>query len=548
MRARRGRVVRQDLWPGFVDALASLLMVVIFLLSVFALAQHFLGQRLSGREEALTAAEARLAAADQARVAALAEAARLGDALSSMEARLTARAAAAEIAAGAREEIAAEAAQLEDALAHEMAARKKAEEALARARTDATDATARAGNLAAGLAGLTAEKDKLAAAFAAAEHASHEAASQATARVEALERELADALAAGDAAAALAKTRALEIARLVAGLDAGKAAAATDRAAHAAEAEQLSASRKAETERADQMQAALAAALTRAEQAEGARDALAERLAGLVDVNAAATVEYRQRIARLEAEIADLTARTAALQDAAAAAETGLIQARKAAAGLEAQQTDADAERRRVSALNAELQAKVDQLNAALDAALGDAEARGATILQLRGRLNAALAAKVGELQRFRSEFFGKLKEAIGDRRDIRIEGDRFVLQSEVLFETAKAEIGPSGRADLDALARSLKEIMAVIPADIDWVLRIDGHTDVRPIFNQEFSSNRDLSVARAIAVAEALAAEGVPEARLLPAGFGEYRPLDPANTPEAYKRNRRIEIKLTQR
>ena len=139
-------------------------------------------------------------------------------------------------------------------------------------------------------------------------------------------------------------------------------------------------------------------------------------------------------------------------------------------------------------------------------------------------------------------------RRILGDRPDIRIEGDRFVLQSEVLFETAKAELGPDGRAGLKEIAASLKEIIPLIPPGVDWALRIDGHTDARPISNAEFRSNRELSTARAVAVAEALAAEGIPAARLLPAGFGEYHPIDDGRTPEAYRRNRRIEFKLTQR
>ena len=258
--------------------------------------------------------------------------------------------------------------------------------------------------------------------------------------------------------------------------------------------------------------------------------------------------DYRQRIARLEGEIADLAARSTALTTAAAAAETGLLAAREAARGLEAAKADAEAERRRVAALNAELQAKVDQLNAALDAALDDARERGVTILQLRGKLNAALAAKVGELQQYRSEFFGKLRQAIGDRPDIKVVGDRFVLQSEVLFGTGRADLGPQGQASLAAIAASLNEIAQAVPPGLDWVLRVDGHTDARPIANEAFASNRELSVARAIAVAQALAAAGIPEARLLPSGFGEHYPVDPRQTAEAYRQNRRIEIKLTQR
>lgn len=282
--------------------------------------------------------------------------------------------------------------------------------------------------------------------------------------------------------------------------------------------------------------------------ADAAREALSARLAERGEAHAAAITEYRARIEALEAQISALNARARALQEAADAAETGLLEARRAASGLEADMTRAVDERKRIARLNDELQAKVDTLNTALDAALTDAKARGATILQLRGKLNAALAAKVSELKRYRSDFLARLSEVLGNRDDIRIVGDRFVLQSEVLFATAKAELGPQGQASIRAVARSLSEIVRTIPADVDWVLRVDGHTDQRPIANEQFPSNWELSVARAVAVVRALADAGIPADRLAAAGFGQHHPLDSAGTAEANRRNRRIEFKLTSR
>ena len=142
------------------------------------------------------------------------------------------------------------------------------------------------------------------------------------------------------------------------------------------------------------------------------------------------------------------------------------------------------------------------------------------------------------ELSRFRSEFFGRLRAILGDRPDIRVVGDRFVFQSEVFFDPGQAILQPGGRAELDKK----------IPNDIPWVLRVDGHTDVRPVSGANFKSNWDLSAARSISVVQYLISLGVPAQRLVAAGFGEFQPLDPGTSDEAYRRNRRIELKLTER
>jgi chemotaxis protein MotB len=152
----------------------------------------------------------------------------------------------------------------------------------------------------------------------------------------------------------------------------------------------------------------------------------------------------------------------------------------------------------------------------------------------------------VQELSRYRSDFFGRLREILGNRPDIRIVGDRFVLQSEVFFDTGQAVLKPEGRAELDKIAAVLLEVSKQIPPEIAWVLRVDGHTDVRPIAGGR--TNWDLSAARAIAVVQYLISKGLPPQRLVAAGFGEFQPIDPGTTEEAYSRNRRIELKLTER
>jgi chemotaxis protein MotB len=205
-----------------------------------------------------------------------------------------------------------------------------------------------------------------------------------------------------------------------------------------------------------------------------------------------------------------------------------------------------------VEVLNQQIAALRRQL-AAIETALNASEDKNkeqqSRITDLGQRLNLALAQKVQELTKYRSDFFGKLREILGNRPDMRIVGDRFVLQSEVFFDTGKADLKPEGTAELDKVASALTGLEQQIPASIPWVLRVDGHTDVRPIPpGGQFKSNWELSTARALSVVEYLIAKGVRPQRLVAAGFGEFDPIDPGNTPEAYSKNRRIEFKLTER
>ena len=166
----------------------------------------------------------------------------------------------------------------------------------------------------------------------------------------------------------------------------------------------------------------------------------------------------------------------------------------------------------------------------------------------LEGQLNLALAAQVEELRKYRSDFFGKLREVLAGRPGISIVGDRFVLQSDVSFAVSSAELTPAGIAQLTDIAAAFRAIIAKIPPDVNWVLRIDGHTDKTPIHNARFASNWELSAARAITVVKFLITQGIPAEHLAATGFGENQPVDPADTPEAYAKNRRIEIRLTDR
>ena len=202
-----------------------------------------------------------------------------------------------------------------------------------------------------------------------------------------------------------------------------------------------------------------------------------------------------------------------------------------------------------VEVLNQQIAALRRQLGA-LEQALEVSEKKDkdsqSRLAELGQRLNVALALRVQELSRYRSDFFGRLREILGNRPDIRVVGDRFVLQSEVFFDTGQSVLKPEGRAELDKIAAVLLDVTRQIPQDIAWVLRVDGHTDVRPIGGNR--TNWDLSAARAIAVVQYLISKGMPPQRLVAAGFGEFQPIDPGTTEEAYSRNRRIELKLTER
>ena len=212
--------------------------------------------------------------------------------------------------------------------------------------------------------------------------------------------------------------------------------------------------------------------------------------------------------------------------------------------------------------LSAEAQSKVDLLNqqllalrrqiAALNEALDASEKKDRDsqdrIKDMGSRLNAALARQVQELQRYRSDFFGRLRDALKDRKDIRVVGDRFVFQSEVLFPSGQATMTPEGLVAIDQLAQAIIALERSIPAEIDWALQVDGHTDARPIASPQFPSNWDLSTARSISVVRYLISRGVPAKRLVAAGYGEFQPLEDGTGEEIWRRNRRIELKLTNR
>ncbi len=256
-------------------------------------------------------------------------------------------------------------------------------------------------------------------------------------------------------------------------------------------------------------------------------------------------------LASLRANLAASEADRDRLKGLYESAQSGAGKSSELTAQLDAQKSAASRAMAQVELLNQQIAALRRQL-AAIESALEASEAKDkesqAKLADLGQRLNLALAQRVQELSRFRSEFFGRLRAILGNRPDIRVVGDRFVFQSEVFFDAGSAAVRPEGKAELDKLAGALAELEKQIPSDIPWVLRIDGHTDVRPIASAQFPSNWELSAARAISVVQYLVSKGISPQRLVAAGFGEFQPLDTAQNEDAYRRNRRIELKLTER
>ncbi len=256
----------------------------------------------------------------------------------------------------------------------------------------------------------------------------------------------------------------------------------------------------------------------------------------------------RDRSKELESKLASEAERTQLAQRTIEEKEALL---RDKLSALESAEKLTAEQRAQLEVLNQQVAALRSQLAAiqkALDISEAAAKDQKVQIADLGKRLNLALAGKVQELARYRSEFFGRLREILGDRAGIRIVGDRFVFQSEVLFDTGSAALGPEGQTQLTQLAQTLLDIAKTIPPDINWILRVDGHTDKRPINTPEFPSNWELSSQRALSVVKFLVSQGVPPQRLVAAGFGEFQPLDPGDDEVAYRRNRRIELKLTER
>ena len=254
----------------------------------------------------------------------------------------------------------------------------------------------------------------------------------------------------------------------------------------------------------------------------------------------------------------DLNAAKAKNADLMAGLEAENAKGLSAGSALSGLQTSLDTEKKlssealaKVELLNQQIAAmrrQLAQLNSLLDAAEERNRTSDAQVVDLGRRLNSALAQKVQELSKYRSEFFGRLRQILSQRSDILVVGDRFVFQAEVLFPKGRAELNSAGEQEMLKLADALKQLEAEIPDDIAWVLRVDGHTDTDPMQTVEFKSNWELSSARAISVVKFLAAQGVQSKHLVAAGFGEFQPLVAGDSEDAKSENRRIELKLTER
>jgi chemotaxis protein MotB len=285
---------------------------------------------------------------------------------------------------------------------------------------------------------------------------------------------------------------------------------------------------------------------------------LRSQIAELTELLALEKSAKAESDAQLLALTDDLNAQKIKTSDLLASLEAENSKSGTAGSTISGLQTSLDAEKKlsadalsKVELLNQQIAAMRRQLSQ-ISALLDDSEARNRTsetqIADLGRRLNTALAQKVQELSKYRSEFFGRLRQILSQRSDILVVGDRFVFQAEVLFPKSSDALNPDGILEMTKLADAIKQLEQEIPADINWVLRVDGHTDSDPMQSALFKSNWELSAARAISVVKYLVDQGVSPKHLVAAGFGEFQPLAPGNTEEAKSENRRIELKLTER
>ena len=469
----RRRGPRTDYWPGFVDLLSTLLLVMIFLLVVYMLAQYFLQRTVSGQTEALEELSIQVN--------------ELADMLS-LERQAN---------ADLRLNIAQLSAQLQTSLSDRD-----------RLTGELSAALSERGTLQLRLQEMTGEAQ---AAFAEAARV-RQAEAAALLRAEAGEEKVKVLLA--DVERIRRDIEALQTVRAELEAQVGALTAALDES-------------RGETAR-------VRADLTTL------RDTTAELEARLVS--------EQERTALAQRALEERETRLAELQDLYLQTQSSLVDTESA---LTENLTLSDRQRGQIAALNqqiAALRAQLGRIEEALQISERKTQEQEVTIADLGRRLNLALAAKVEELAAYRSEFFGRLREVLSDRRDFTIIGDRFVFQSEVLFGSGSDELGFDGRERLAQFADVLKEVIVRIPPDLPWILQVDGHTDRRPIQTARFPSNWELSAARAISVVNFLIDQGIPAQRLSATGYGEFQPIDARADEIAYRRNRRIELKLTQR
>ena len=526
---RRGIGEGLNAWPGYVDALSTLLMVIIFVLLVFVLAQAFLSVALSGRDQALDRLNRQMT--------------ELSDMLS--------------LERGRTAELRLSIANLNHDLQATTTARDTLSQQLAALRAEEQKLTANRD-------ALQSERDKLAAQLS----DSSLQLQSAQARADQLQSQVAElakrqdttAQEAASVSAQLAETR-----RLLA--DSAKRAdtsakQAADTATQLADTQKRLAdvSQRADTS-AQQLKDTLAQ-LAEARQlltAAQARIAEMQQEAAELDKTVKAdraTIEARlSDLAKMAEQLRALTALRDDLekqaQDAAARATTEEERRKAVAAQLANEQKLGDSAKAQIALLNQQvdqLRAQLASVGHALEASEQSNKDKDVQIANLGSRLNAALAQKVEELQQYRSDFFGQLRRVLAGRPGIQIVGDRFVFQSEVLFPVGSADLSVAGWEQIKALASTLLSISKEIPPNIKWILRVDGHADKQPVQSDRFPSNWELSSARAITVVKLLIAAGVPADHLAATAFGDTQPIDAGDTSDAYARNRRIELRLTDR
>lgn len=496
-------------WPGYVDALSTLLMVIIFVLLVFVLAQAFLSVSLSGRDKQLARVNQQLAEVSDMLSLERSHDNDLQQSIGQLNTQLTS-------ANSAR-----------DSLSQQLAGLK--------------DAAAQAG---ADRDALRAERDRLAQQLA-------DAALQAktsTARVTQLQGDLTAATGRTDTA----QQETAQVATQLGQTRQQLAAMTQQSQTMAAQAAQLQ-SRLNDTsgrlDAADKTNAQLSAQLADMQKqiadldktVQVGKDTLAAKLSDLAKL-----AEQNRALLALRDELEKQT------QDAAAKASTDAQRRAAVESQLAQEKQLGDSARAQIALLNQQvdqLKAQLTTVAQALDLTQTQGREKDTQIANLGQKLNVALATKVEELERYRSEFFGKLRDVLSNRPGIRIVGDRFVFQSEVLFPVNSAELTQAGQNEMTALAVTIKDIAAEIPQNISWIMRVDGHTDRQPIKGGgQFASNWELSAARAITVVKLLIADGVPAEHLAATAFGDNQPLDAADTSDAYAKNRRIELRLTDR
>lgn len=436
--SRRRSSSNVNVWPGYVDALSALLLLVIFMLLIFTLAQVFLAETVSDRDAELNRLNARLS-------------------------------------------------EITDALRLQRSTNEDLQERLTSLRAQYNQSVQRQAGLEEQVAALeeTVEADK-----------------------ETIKVQLSEKASLQQDIVALREVRAeleREIASLVASLD--------------------------------------------------QRESDIDRLETELESREALVGSLRDRTKSLESRLADEQERTLLAQEEIEAKETRIedlvaiaAEGEEALAEEKRLSARAQAEIERLSQQIDDLHNQLNIISQALQIEKETTASQEAELADLGERINTLLAQRVNELERYRSDFFGRLREVLVNNPNIRVEGDRFLLPSELFFGSASATLGEQGKEELDKLARTLTDIADEIPDDINWILRIDGHTDRRPISTERFPSNWELSTARAVSVVRYLADQGIPPERMAAAGFGEFHPIDPAFTEAALQRNRRIEIKLTNR